>query len=112
MPLPLRVVPATHPNGNLPHTLLRARRQRPRRRCHTAEQRHELAAFHQQFLPCFEAEGSTAGDLLHCGISKEPLSAVGLGCVKTPALAADVETFWRKCISESRRYCTPLGSMP
>jgi hypothetical protein len=46
MPLPLRVVPATHPNGNLPHTLLRARRQRPRRRGHTAEQRDELAAFH------------------------------------------------------------------
>src|SRR5215813_7042561 len=42
-----------------------------------AEQRDELAAFHQQFLPCFEAEDSTAGDLLHCGISKEPLSAVG-----------------------------------
>src|SRR5262245_11934350 len=37
----------------------------------------ELAPFHQQFLPCFEAEDSTAGDLLHCGISKEPLSAVG-----------------------------------
>src|SRR5262249_21303615 len=36
----------------------------------------------------------------------------GLHCVKTPALAADVETFWRNCISESRRYCTPLGSMP
>src|SRR5215467_13190682 len=33
--------------------------------------------FHQQFLPCFEAEDSTAGDLLHCGISKEPSSAVG-----------------------------------
>ena len=27
---------------------------------------------------------------------------MGLGCVKTPALAADVETFWRNCISESR----------
>jgi hypothetical protein len=56
--------------------LLRARRERPRCR-RAAEQRDELAAFHQQFLPCFEAEDSTAGDLPHCGISKEPLSAVG-----------------------------------
>src|SRR5262249_39678213 len=39
-------------------------------------------------------------------------SELGLRCVKTPALAADVETFWRNCIFESRRYCTPLGSMP
>src|SRR5262249_51729761 len=31
----------------------------------------------RQFLPCFEAEDSTEGGLLHCGISKEPLSAVG-----------------------------------
>src|SRR5262249_10854780 len=42
-----------------------------------AEQRDEFAPFHQQFLPCFKAEDSTAGDLLHCGISKELLSAVG-----------------------------------
>src|SRR5262245_48570365 len=27
MPLPLRVVPTPHPNGNLPRTLLRARRE-------------------------------------------------------------------------------------
>jgi hypothetical protein len=45
--------------------------------CRAAMERDELAPFHQQFLPCFEAEDSTAGDLLHCGISKEPLSAVG-----------------------------------
>jgi hypothetical protein len=36
-----------------------------------------LAAFHHQLFPCFEAEDSTAGDLPHCGISKEPLSALG-----------------------------------
>src|SRR5262245_66577046 len=50
---------------------LRARSQRP---CgsRTAEKRDEVAPFHQQFLPCFEAEDSTTGDLLHCGISKEP----------------------------------------
>src|SRR5262249_6662859 len=41
------------------------------------EKRDELAPFHQQFFPCFEAEDSIAGDLLHCGISKEPSSAVG-----------------------------------
>jgi putative ABC transport system substrate-binding protein len=56
--------------------LLRARRERPRDCC-AAEQRDELAPFHQQFLPCFEAQDSTAGDLPHCGISKEPSSAVG-----------------------------------
>jgi hypothetical protein len=39
--------------------LLRIRRERPRRRA--AEQPDELAPFHQQFLPCFEAEDSTAG---------------------------------------------------
>src|SRR5262249_61740934 len=67
--------------------LLRARRERPRRG--TAEQRHECAPFHQQFLPCFEAEDSTAEDLLHCGISKEPLSAVGhQRPVDTPAVVA------------------------
>src|SRR5262249_59724501 len=55
--------------------LRRARRERKTRR--TAEQRDELAPFHQQFLPCSEAEDSTAEDLLHCGISKEPLSAMG-----------------------------------
>jgi hypothetical protein len=54
---------------------IRARRERPGGRA--AEERDELAPFHQQFLPCFEAEDSTAGDLLHCGISKESLSAVG-----------------------------------
>src|SRR5262245_19374847 len=33
--------------------------------------------FTARCLPCFATEDSTAGDLLHCGISKEPLSAVG-----------------------------------
>src|SRR5262249_8099739 len=51
--------------------------------CRTADKSDELAPFHQQFLPCFEVEDSTAGDLLHCGISTEPLSAMGLGCVRT-----------------------------
>ena len=60
--------------ADAPHTLaqlLRAHRKRP---CHryAAEQRDEIAPFHQQFLPCSEAEDSTAGDLLHCGISKKP----------------------------------------
>src|SRR5262249_47092905 len=55
--------------------LLRARRERPCRRA--AEQRDERAPFHQQFLSCFEAEDSTGGGLPHCGISKEPLSALG-----------------------------------
>src|SRR5262245_31957842 len=33
--------------------------------------------FTERCLPCFEAEDSTPADLLHCGIPKEPLSAVG-----------------------------------
>jgi hypothetical protein len=50
----------------------------------------EIAAFHQQILPCFEPDDSTAGDLLHCGISKEPLSAMShFRQIETlPALAA------------------------
>src|SRR5262245_16019521 len=55
--------------------LLRAHRERPHRRA--AEQRDEVAAFHQQFLPCFEAEDSTAADLLHCGISSGLRAATG-----------------------------------
>src|SRR5262245_50198777 len=41
------------------------------------QRRDELTPFHQQILPCFEAEDTTAGELLHCGISTEPLSALG-----------------------------------
>src|SRR5215831_4498698 len=64
---------------------LRRLRPRPERpRSSAAEQRDELAPFHRQFLPCFEAEDSTAGDLLHCGNSKELLSAVG--CQLRPSL--------------------------
>src|SRR5262249_16004574 len=67
-----------HQHADPPHalSLLRVRRERPRS-SGAAEKRDELAPFHQQFLPCFEAEDRTAGGLLHCGISKEPLSAVG-----------------------------------
>jgi hypothetical protein len=54
----------------------RPRCERPRG-SHTAEQRDEIAAFHQQILPCFEPDDSTAGDLLHCGISIRPMSAAG-----------------------------------
>src|SRR5262245_61611338 len=62
--------------GAHPPRLLRARRERAGCR-RGADQRDERAPFHQQFLPCFEAEDSTAGDLLHCGILKEYLSARG-----------------------------------
>jgi hypothetical protein len=67
---------------------LRPRCEGPRRRA--AEQRDELAPFHQQLLPWFEAEDSTGGGLPHCGISKEPLSALGhFRQIDTlPALAA------------------------
>jgi hypothetical protein len=51
-----------------------------------AFQRDEIAPFHQQFLPCFEAEDSTAGDLLHCGISKEPLPVIGFSTPDHPTL--------------------------
>src|SRR5262249_5137114 len=65
----------THKSDYWNCALLRPRRERPRRRA--ADERDELAPFHQQFIPCFEAEDSIAGDLLHCGISKEPLSTMG-----------------------------------
>src|SRR5215472_15221244 len=74
----LRVRPDNVANLHCKLSLLRARRERPGGR-RAAEQRDELAPFHQQFLPCFEAEDSTAGNLLHCGITKEPLSAVDQG---------------------------------
>src|SRR5262249_54393863 len=65
-----------HDNGEGARWIdLRAHRERPHRRA--AEQRDEVAAFHQQFLPCFEAEDSTAADLLHCGISSGLRAATG-----------------------------------
>src|SRR5262249_34700423 len=76
----IRNAPALSTVGPPPYRplarLLRACRERPCSRG-PANECNELAPFRQQALPCFEAEDSTAGDLLHCGISKEPLSAVG-----------------------------------
>src|SRR5262249_41783647 len=67
--------------------LLRPRAKRPRGRA--AKQRNELAPFHRQFLPCFEAEDSIAGDLPHCGISAPSMTALGhQRPVATPAAVA------------------------
>src|SRR5215510_12155356 len=44
-------------------------------------------------------------NLLHCGISIRPLSALGLGRAKTPAPVAHVETSRRNGESWSRRCC-------
>jgi hypothetical protein len=92
--------------------LLRPRRERPSSRRRAAEERDELPPFHQRFLPCFEAEDSTAGDLLHCGISKEPLSALGLGRVKTPASAARIEASRKKLAYQSGIMLRTDGSTP
>ena len=54
--------------------------------------------FTSNFLPYFGAEDSTAGDLLHCGISKEPLSAVGLVSRVPP-----VQTALRNCTRDEGR---------
>src|SRR5262249_37935156 len=63
------------------------RPKRPRGRA--AKQRNELAPFHRQFLPCFEAEDSIAGDLPHCGISAPSMTALGhQRPVATPAAVA------------------------
>src|SRR5262245_39405199 len=67
--------PAIEESNHRHRGLLRPRREGPRRRA--AEERDELAPFHQQFLPCFEGEDSTAEDLLHCGISTRLRSARG-----------------------------------
>ena len=60
--------------------LLCARRERPRG-CRAANQQDEVASLHCLMLPVLPtgriAHSATAGDLLHCGISKEPSSAVG-----------------------------------
>src|SRR5262245_25795568 len=55
--------------------LLSACRQRPHRRA--AEQRDELTPFQWECLPCFQPEDTTAGGLLHCGISAPSMSALG-----------------------------------
>src|SRR5262249_28588549 len=112
--VPLRIaLGESHQHADAPHPIrpLRTRRERPRG-CRAAEQPDELAPFHQQFLPCFEAEDSTPGNLPHCGISKQPLSAMGLGCAKTPALALHVEISGSNCISESQIILHTPGSMP
>jgi hypothetical protein len=56
--------------------LLRPRGKRPRR-SGAAEQRDEVASFQSQRLPCFRPEDTTAGNLLHCGISIPPMTAKG-----------------------------------
>src|SRR5262249_48864176 len=55
--------------------LLSACRERPNRRA--AEQRDELTPFQWECLPCFQPEDTTAGGLLHCGISAPSMSALG-----------------------------------
>jgi hypothetical protein len=55
---------------------------------------------------------ATAGDSLHCRISIQPMSAPGLGCAKTPALAPHVEISLINCISESQNILHTRGSMP
>src|SRR5262249_50674702 len=62
-------------SDNRGRVLLRARRERPRR-C-AAEQRDELAPFHQQFLPCFRMKGIARLVLLHCGIFDPSMTAMG-----------------------------------
>jgi hypothetical protein len=80
-------------------SLLRARRERPRGRG-AADERDELAPFHQQFIPCFEAEDSIAGDLLHCGISKEPLSTMGHSVIAAK----------RRFVRQKRSFTPPSAS--
>ncbi len=48
---------------------------------------------------------------LRCGISIRPMSAMGLGRAKTPALASRVETSRSNCISESQIILHRRGSM-
>src|SRR5260370_36711075 len=92
-PAPIALVPQTHAqDGQL------------------ASHRARAPPGHCPVPPMVGTKNITA--LLRCGVAIWPMSARGLGCVKTPALAADVETFWRNCISGSRRCCTPRDSMP
>src|SRR5260370_12462600 len=84
-----------HKDADQPHPvwLRRARRKRPGDRG-AAEEPNELAALHCQRLPCFGPNDSTpqyGRRLLRCGISLRPMSAMGLGCAKTPAVAPHVE---------------------
>src|SRR6266516_709801 len=53
-----------------------------------------------------------SGSSAHCGNLVRPMSQVGLGRVKTPALAAHVETSRSNCISESQIILHTRGLMP
>ena len=49
---------------------------------------------------------------MHCRISIAAMTAQGLGCAKTPALAPHVEISLINCISESQNILHTRGSMP
>src|SRR5262245_39445104 len=82
VPLPTAQCRAMHRHckddvSGSPHRgLLRARRQRPRRR--TAEQRDEVPAFHTDVSRASDRNDSTA--VQRCGISIWPMSAAGRCC--------------------------------
>ena len=66
---------------------------------------------------CLFPQSSSASSVapespLHCGILARSLSAMGLGCVKTPTLAARVETSRRNCVPESQIILHTRGVMP
>jgi hypothetical protein len=69
-------VRAQHADTGDPARLLRPRRERQREPS-AANQPDELAPFQWQCLPCFQPEDTTAGDLLHCGISSDLMVAMG-----------------------------------
>ena len=53
-----------------------------------------------------------SGSIVHCRISIAAMTAQGLGCAKTPALAPHVEISLINCISESQNILHTRGSMP
>src|SRR6516164_10226765 len=75
-----RVRPDNVANLHCKLSLLRARRERPRRR-RAAEQRDEIAPFQWPMSPVLPtgriAHLGGAGDLLHCGISSRAMAALG-----------------------------------
>ena len=91
--------------------LLRARRERPCGR-YNPKQRDEVAAPHGGLPQGKDHELSITGQPVHRSKSRPLMSGQGLGCAKTPAPAAHVETSRRNCAPWSRIVLRARCSIP
>ena len=93
--------------------LLRARSERPR--CSAAKKRDELAPSHVATRPPRIMDLPLVYQVIGCvhrSKERRPRSESGLGCAKTPAPAAHVETSRRNCAAWSRIVLRARCSIP